>query len=341
MSSTATSNLASLPVTLDDVLAAKRRIHGYCHRTPAFPSRTLSKLIGARVWLKCENLQVGGAFKARGAYNKIARLSPLERQRGVITFSSGNHAQGVARAAQSLAIPCVVVMPLDAPVTKLNATRDTYRAEVVLCGTTSDERRREAEKIARERGMTMIPPFDDEDIVAGQGTVGLEILEDLPEVDAIVIPVGGGGLLSGVAVAVKSQHPHVQIIGVEPTNACAMAKSVEAGQVVAMQPGPTIADGLKPVAPGHIPFIIARELVDRMVQVDDAAIMRATNLLHSRAKLVVEASGAAGVAWLLQARDPSLFDKTIAVILSGGNIDPALYANMTEPARADVQLFDD
>lgn len=334
-------DLAKLPVTLTDVYGAAERIRDYTHLTPLIPSRTFSQMTGARVYLKAENLQVIGAFKARGAFNKILQLSPEQRRAGVITYSSGNHAQAVARAGQALGIKAVVVMPIDAPKPKVEATRDTYGAEVHFCGTTSTERKALAEKFAAERGLTMIPPFDDEQIVAGQGTVGLEILREVPDVDVVLVPVGGGGLLSGVAVAIKSARPRAAVYGVEPETANAMHLSLKAGHLVTIPPSDTEADGLKPVQPGHIPFIISEALVDDVKLIDDARMTAARALLEERSKLVVEPSGAVGLAWLLAQGGPRknpLRGHKVVVILSGGNIDPEYRKRHMGPIQSD--LFD-
>jgi threonine ammonia-lyase medium form len=299
---------------------AHRELGDVIERTPLLSAPWLSEEVGATVRLKCENLQRAGAFKIRGAYTAIARLSPAERSRGVIAYSSGNHAQGVALAAKLFGIRAVVVMPTTSPEVKRAGARG-FGAEVVLEGTTSVERQQRAEAIAAEQGLAIIPAFDHPDIVAGQGTTAIEILDDWPDVETILVPVGGGGLLSGIAAYVKQTRPEIRVIGVEPRTADAMRQSLAAGEPVTIPPARTIADGLMPVRPGDLTFLHAREYVDDIVLVDDDAILDATRRLLSRSKLVVEFSGAATVAALLsRAFDPR--GSQVAAVLSGGNIDP-------------------
>jgi threonine dehydratase len=295
-------------------------------RTPLLPAPWLAEQVGTAVRLKCENLQKAGAFKIRGAYTMISRLSPAERARGVITYSSGNHAQAVALAARLFGVPAVVVMPVTAPAIKVEGAR-RLGAEVVLEGTTSTERHRKALEIGAARSLVVVPPFDHHDIIAGQGTVGLEILADWPEVEAILIPVGGGGMLSGVGAYIKQTHPSCQIIGVEPENADAMFQSRQAGTPVTIDPKPTLADGLMPVRPGDLTFLHAQAFVDDIVRVTDDAIRQATRQLLTNAKLIVEFSGAATVAALLSGAFPHQGRKTVAV-LSGGNLDPAVLGQL-------------
>jgi len=310
----------STVVTPEAILDAAERIRGVVVRTPLLPADWLAEEIGAEVRLKCENLQRGGAFKLRGAYTMISRLPEALRRAGVITYSSGNHAQAVALAARRFGIPAVVVMPVTAPEVKIEGAR-RLGAEVVLEGTTSVERRARAEAIAAERGLTMVPPFDHPDVIAGQGTVGLEILEDWPDVRAVLVPVGGGGLLAGIAAWVRARRPDCAIIGVEPENACAMRRSLNAGQPVTIEPRPTIADGLAPIRPGDLTFAHVRELVDDVVTVDDDAIATAADELLARSKLLVEYSGAAAVAALRAGRYRPAGRPT-AIVLSGGNRRP-------------------
>ncbi len=277
-------------------------------------------------WLKCENLQWVSAFKARGAYHFVSRLSPEERAAGLVTYSSGNHAQAVAFAARAFGIRARIVMPVDAPEVKRDGTR-ALGAEVELAGTTSAERKARAEEILRDEGGVMVPPFDHPDIIAGQGTLGLEIVEQLGtrRPGLVLVPIGGGGLLSGVAAAVLGRCPEARVVGVEAEGAASMARSLEAGEPVTLDRVETIADGLKPVRPGDLTFAHCRALVDRVVTVTEAAIRDAV-LWSFRRRLVVEPSGAAAVAALLQgAIEPPAEGETIAV-LSGGNIDPALLA---------------
>ncbi|HEX6133253.1 MAG TPA: threonine/serine dehydratase [Longimicrobiales bacterium] len=299
---------------------AHRLVNGVADRTPLFPAHWLSDELGAEVRLKCENLQRAGAFKVRGAYTAIARLSEADRARGVIAYSSGNHAQGVALAAKLFGIRAVVVMPTTSPEIKREGAR-RLGAEVVLEGTTSVERQQRAEAIAAERGLTIVPAFDHPDIIAGQGTVGIEILEDWPEVESILVPIGGGGLISGIAAYVRQTRPDIRVIGVEPESADAMKRSIDAGEPVTIPPARTVADGLMPVRPGDLTFAHTREYVADIVRVSDAAIIDATRRLLRESKLVVEFSGAATVAALLaRAFDPN--GSRVAAVLSGGNLDP-------------------
>jgi threo-3-hydroxy-L-aspartate ammonia-lyase len=317
-------------VAVAGIERAARELAGVAHHTPLLPAPALLALAGAdaaaELRLKCENLQAAGAFKIRGAYTAIARLSPEERAQGVIAYSSGNHAQGVALAAQLFGVRAVVVMPTTAPGIKVAGARG-FGAEVVFEGTTSLQRQQRAEAIAAEQGLTIIPAFDHPDIIAGQGTVGLEILADWPAVEAILVPIGGGGLIAGVAAYVKQTRPDVRVIGVEPRTADAMRRSLDAGEPVTIEPPRTIADGLMPVRPGDLTFAHVRAWVDDVVVVDDDAIRRATRLLLTSAKLVVEFSGAATVAALLAGVAPTRGLRTAAV-LSGGNLDPQLLGQL-------------
>jgi threonine dehydratase len=312
-------------VAAESIERAARDLSGIAVRTPLLPAAWLSEELGADIRLKCENLQAAGAFKVRGAYTAISRLSEEERRRGVIAFSSGNHAQGVALAARIFGIRAVVVMPTTAPANKV-AGAERLGGEVVLEGTTSTERQRKAEELAAQQGLTIIPAFDDLDIIAGQGTTGLEIMEQWPETAMVLVPIGGGGLISGVAAWVKHASPATRVIGVEPFTADAMKQSVDAGHPVTIPPARTIADGLMPVRPGDLNLAHVQAFVDDIVRVDDDAIMEATRRLMSASKLVVEFSGAATVAALLSgAVQPAA--RTVA-ILSGGNLDPVRFGAM-------------
>jgi threonine dehydratase len=283
------------------------------------------------LWLKCEPQQPGGAFKIRGATNMLKRLPAEALKRGVITFSSGNHGQAVALAASRLGAPAVIVMPTTAPAVKVTGVK-RWGAEVVLEGTTSVDRRVRAETIAAERGLTMVPPFDHEWIIEGQGTCGLEILEQVPNVDVVVVPIGGGGLASGVAAAIKQSRPGVKVVGVEPAGAAKMTASLAAGHPVTLDSTKTIADGLMPVRPGDITFEHAKTFIDSVVTVDDAAIARAALWLFHEAKQVVEPSGAASVAAALWPGKGSPLENTRAVVvavLSGGNVAPETLAQLS------------
>lgn len=316
-------------VEVADIERAARLLDGVIVRTPLLAAPWLSDELGAEVRLKCENLQRAGAFKIRGAYTALVRLSPTRRAAGVIAYSSGNHAQGVALAARLLGVRAVVVMPTTAPAVKREGAR-RLGAEIVLEGTTSVERQRRAETIAAEQGLTIIPAFDHADVIAGQGTVGLEILQDWAAVDVVLVPIGGGGLISGVAAWLRRAAPHVRVIGVEPEAADAMRQSLAAGAPVTIDAAATIADGLMPVRPGALTFAHARAFVDDVVRVSDAAILDATRRLIVDGRLVVEFSGAATVAALLsRAYDPR--GARVAAVLSGGNID---VQRVFEPAEA-------
>ncbi len=316
-------------VAVDSIRDAAVGLVGVAVRTPLLPSPWLTEELGTEVRLKCESFQPMGAFKLRGAYTMVARLSDEERARGVITYSSGNHAQAVAWAARAFGIDAVIVMPENAPPIKVQGTK-RLGAEVIERGTTSLARREKAEEVQAERGLTMIPPFDHPDIIAGQGTTGLEILEDWPEVAAVVVPIGGGGLISGIAAYVKRARPDVKVIGVEPEGAPAMRRSLDAGEPITLESIDSIADGLVPVRPGDLTFAHARALVDDVVLVGDDAIRDATRGLFLRAKLVVEYSGAATVAALRSGR----VDVTgpVAAVISGGNIDPSIVRDLLAEA---------
>ncbi len=285
-------------------------------------------MVGGGVRLKLENTQRGGAFKFRGAYNFVAGLPEAERARGVITYSSGNHGRAVALAAAEFGVPALVVVPEDAPRVKVEAIR-LSGAEVVREGTTSLERKARAEAIAEERGMVIVPPFDHPDIIAGQGTVGLEIVEDWPEVERVLVPVGGGGLLAGVAAAVRALAPTARVYGVEPRGAAAMHASLAAGRPVELGSVETVADGLKPVRPGELTFAHARELVEDVLVVDDDAILRALAWCAEEWNLMVEPSGAAAAAALLAGACPGGPARTAAVV-SGGNVDASSWAAWVE-----------
>jgi threonine dehydratase len=317
-------------VAVESVEAARRALAGFARRTPLVPWVSGSELVGGAVLLKCENLQVGGAFKVRGAYTFLARRSPAERARGVVTYSSGNHGRAVALAARAFGVRAVVAVPEDIPRAKRAAIL-AAGAEVVEAGRTSLERQRRAEAIARETGALVVPSFDDPDVVAGQGTVALEILDELPDVGTVVVPVGGGGLVAGIAVAVKARRPGARVVGVEPAGAAAMRASLDAGRPVTLERVETVADGLKPVRPGDLTFAIVRETVDDVVTVTDDEILDAVALLFSEAKLVVEPSGAAAVAAIRAGRLGRVPVPVVAVV-SGGNADPGLYRGWLERA---------
>jgi threonine dehydratase len=304
-------------VTSDRISEARERISGVAKITPLID---VSDIAGRPLRLKLESLQPGGAFKIRGAYNMIAQLPEAERERGVITYSSGNHGQAVAIAARALGVPAVVVMPTTAPRIKIDGAK-SFGAEVVFEGTTSLHRQARAEQIAAQRGLTMVPPFDHAWIIEGQGTLGLEILEQCDEVGTVLVPIGGGGLISGVAAAIKEGRPDVQIVGVEPAGAASMKNAIDAGEIRTLDGARSIADGLMAVRPGELTFAHVRRFVDRLVTVDDAEIAAAVRWLFERAKVVAEPSGAATVAAALRA--DAAYTPTVIAVVSGGNLDPA------------------
>ncbi|OFW11702.1 MAG: hypothetical protein A3H96_03085 [Acidobacteria bacterium RIFCSPLOWO2_02_FULL_67_36] len=304
-------------VSLDDIRAAAERVKPVARVTPLVD---VSEAAGAPLFLKCESLQPGGAFKIRGAYNMVAQLTGDQRRRGVITFSSGNHGQAMALAARHLGAPAVVVMPTTAPAIKVEGAKG-FGAEVIFAGTTSIDRRRRAEAEAAARGLTMVPPFDHEWIIAGQGTAGLEILDQLPSVGVVLVPIGGGGLIAGVAAAIKQLRPAVKVVGVEPAGAAAMKASVDAGHAVTLDKTETIADGLMPVRPGDLTFAHVQKYVDRIVTVSDPQIVDAVLWLFSKAKIVAEPSGAASVAAALAGMaDDLAAGSPVVAIVSGGNM---------------------
>ncbi|MFJ9827550.1 threonine ammonia-lyase [Streptomyces sp. NPDC101160] len=311
------------PLILDDVRGAQKMLHGVARVTAMEGSRHLSALLGTPVHLKCENLQRTGSFKLRGAYVRIAGLRPEQRAAGVVAASAGNHAQGVALASHLLGVHATVFMPVGAPLPKVAATRE-YGAEVRLHGHVVDETLAAAEEYARETGAVFIHPFDHPDIIAGQGTVGLEILEQCPEVRTILVGVGGGGLVAGIGLAVKSVRPDVRVVGVQAEGAAAYPPSLAAGHPVAIDAPVTMADGIKVGRPGDVPFGLVQEYVDEVRTVSEDALSSALLLCLERAKLVVEPAGASTVAALLA--DPAAFhgQGPVVAVLSGGNVDPLL-----------------
>jgi threonine dehydratase len=320
-------------VTLQDVRAAQSLLHGIAVRTPLFEWTGVGDQ--RKLYLKLENLQPIGAFKLRGAYNKVASLTDDERRRGVISYSSGNHAQGVAYAARALGVKAIIVMPGNAPKNKLDATA-ALGAEIVVVGPSSEERRLRAEQLAAEHGYAIVPPYNDEKIIAGQGTVGLEILEDLPNVETVLVPVGGGGLISGVSAAIKLSntelsHPQVKVIGVEPELAADAQASLRAGRIVsspAEQVSQTLADGLRTQSIGAINFEHIRAYVDDIVSVTEDEIREAMRALSANAKTLAEPSGAVAAAAFLFHPDELPDTEINVAVISGGNIDPKLLAEL-------------
>jgi len=320
-------------VSLDDIRAAQNLLHGIAVRTP------LVEWTGAtdrrKLYLKLENLQPIGAFKLRGAYNKVASLSDEERHRGVISYSSGNHAQGVAYAARALGVKAIIVMPGNAPKNKLDATA-ALGAKIVIVGPSSEERRLRAEELAAEHGYAIVPPYNDEKIIAGQGTVGLEILEDLPDVETVLVPVGGGGLISGISAAIKLRNPKVKVIGVEPELAADARASLRAGRIVSFaseQVSQTLADGLRTQSIGAINFEHIRAYVDDIVSVTEDEIREALRALSANAKTLAEPSGAVAVAAFLFHADELPKTKINVAVISGGNIDPKLLAELRKSQK--------
>lgn len=306
---------------ISDIQLAATKLKPYIHRTPLLSSKTLSEIIGSEIRLKPENLQRAGSFKIRGALNKLLSLSPEQRSSGVVAFSSGNHAQGVALGSKLLNIKATVIMPEESMQIKVEATK-AYGAEVIQSGVTAATRSQVAKDIVEKTGATMVPPFDDPFIVAGQGTIGLEIFEDWSEVQTVIVPMGGGGLSSGVTLALTSLNPKIRVYAVEPATGNDGQQSLRAGKIINIDPPQTIADGARTVAIGEIPFSIIRERITDIVTVSDEALLEAIKILALYSKLVVEPTGALSVAALLQKQIPNP-GKTVA-ILSGGNIAPEI-----------------
>jgi threonine dehydratase len=318
--------MAPGPVGPEDVAAAREVLAPILAPTPLLRSRVLSDRLGGPVFLKCENLQRTGSFKARGAYLRIARLTDSERSRGVVAASAGNHAQGVAFAAAMLGAKATVIMPEGAPLPKIEATR-SYGADIITRGQTVDDALAEALAYASERGAVFIHPFDHPDVVAGQGTVGLEIMEQCPGVRTIAVPVGGGGLAAGIAVAAQGADPAVRLVGVQAQAVAPFPASLAAGHPVRVAPAPTMADGIAVGRPGEIPFAILAALADRvMLTVSEENLSRGLLLCLERAKQLVEPAGVAGVAALLE--HPGVFEPPVVAVLSGGNIDPLLLSKV-------------
>ncbi|HVV77072.1 MAG TPA: threonine ammonia-lyase [Mycobacteriales bacterium] len=310
-----------MTVELSDIEAAASLLSDVIRRTPVEPSRSLGRRVGGDVWLKCENLQRTGSFKIRGAYVRIARLSDDERRAGVVAASAGNHAQGVALAADLLGTPAVVFMPEGAPIPKVQATRD-YGAEIRFAGSTVDEALQAAKAYAEQTGSVLIHPFDHPDVVAGQGTVGLELVEQIPDLRTVVVSAGGGGLVSGIAVAVKSQRPDVRVVAVQAAGAASLPGSLRSGHPVPLDTMATMADGIAVGCPGALPLELISKYVDDVVTVSEDALARGLLFCLERAKLVVEPAGAAGVACALEHAES--LEAPVAVVLSGGNVDPLL-----------------
>jgi threonine dehydratase len=321
-----------LAVGIDDIRAAAARLAGVAHRTPVLTSRTLDARTNARVFLKAENFQRMGAFKFRGAYNRLAQLTDDERRRGVVAFSSGNHAQGVALSAQLLGVAATIVMPDDAPAAKLAATRG-YGAEVITYDRATMNRAELAETIAAERGAVVVPPYDDERIVAGQGTAALELIEETGPLDVLAVCLGGGGFLAGSAIAATALAPGIAVYGVEPAAGDDWLQSWNAGSRISIPVPQTIADGQQTQAPGELTWPIARALGAGIVTVSDDELLDAMRFAFERLKIVLEPSGASALAAVLFGKI-DVAGKRVGVMLSGGNVDPRIFARALErPAR--------
>lgn len=317
-----------MKLNLDSVKQASENIKGVIRKTPMFYSSTLSLETGLNVYLKCENKQKTGAFKLRGAYNKIINLSEEEKEKGVIASSAGNHAQGVAYAATKLGINSTIFMPETAPLSKVNATRG-YGAEVVQYGEVYDECYKKAIEVQEQTNATFIHPFNDEEVMAGQGTIALEILEELPETDAIVVPIGGGGLISGIAVAAKALKPKIKIIGVQPEIIASAKASLEKGKLVTLPGVKSLADGISVCTPGNIAFEYIKKYVDEIVTVSEDEIAYGIFHLVERGKLVCEGAGASTVAAILSDKI-NMPNKNVVAVLSGGNIDIAILSKIID-----------
>ncbi|MBE1577578.1 pyridoxal-phosphate dependent enzyme [Amycolatopsis roodepoortensis] len=313
------------PVTIDDIRDAAARLAGVAHRTPVVRSRTLDELVGAEVFIKCENLQRVGAFKFRGAYNAASRLSPEQLAKGIAAYSSGNHAQAVALAAKELGSSAVILIPEDTPQSKKDATAG-YGAEIVTYDRYTGDRVAIGEALAADRGLALIPPYEHPHVIAGQGTAALELLEDTESLDTLVVPVGGGGLIAGSSTAAKAVRPGIRVIGVEPAEGDDTKRSLDAGERVSIPVPRTIADGQAASIPGELTFSINRRLVDDIALVTDDQVRDAMRFAFERLKLVIEPSGATGLAALLSGRVPA--SGRVGVIISGGNVSPERFAEL-------------
>jgi threonine dehydratase len=319
------------PLTLEDVRAAAHRLAGRIVRTPVLTSEAWDHASHLRLFFKCENLQMAGSFKIRGALNRLLMLSPAERRRGVLAFSSGNHAQGVALAARTVSTTAVIVMPTDAPAPKVDATR-TYGAQIVTYDRLREDREAIARRLAEETGRVLVPPFDDYAIMAGQGTAALELLEEIPDLDALVAPIGGGGLMAGCSTAGRALRPGMAIFGVEADTANDTYLSLHKGERVTIPPPPTIADGIRITTPGALTFPILQANLSDIALVTDDEIRTAVRSLAVNLKVVVEPTGAVSAAATLGGRLRLPAGARVGVILSGGNIDPALLAEIVVTA---------
>jgi threonine dehydratase len=319
----------TLAISYQDVAAAAQRLAGVAHRTPVMTSRTANELTGAELFFKCENFQRMGAFKVRGAYNSLAQFSAEQRRAGVVAFSSGNHAQAIALSARLLGMPAAIVMPHDAPPIKIEATRG-YGAEVLLYDRYKEDREAIGQQLARERGMTLIPPYDHPQVMAGQGTAALELMQDVGRLDLLLVCVGGGGLISGCAVAAHHLQPECRVIGVEPEAGNDVQQSLRRGEIVHIEVPRTIADGAQTQQPGRYTFPVIQALVADVVTVSDEALTRALRFFAGRMKIVVEPTGCLGAAAAFEGV-VDVRGRRVGVILSGGNVDMARYATLLTP----------
>src|SRR5262245_6412518 len=323
-------------LTLEDVRAAARRLQGRIHRTPVISSQSWDDATGYQVFFKCECLQRTGSFKIRGALSRLSVLTTEERQRGVVAFSSGNHAQGVALAARIVGATAIICMPTDAPRPKLEATRN-YGAEIVLYDRQKDDREALGRKIAADTGRVLVPPFDDLAVMAGQGTLALELLEDVPSLDCLVSPVGGGGLMAGCSTVARALFPGMHVFGVEPATGNDTFLSLKQGKRVDIPPPSTIADGVRITTPGVLTFPILQRTLTDILLVSDEEILEAVRYLVFRARIVVEPTGAVGAAAVLAGKLPVPPGSRVGVILSGGNVDPDLLVEIISSGRTERQ----
>lgn len=323
--------MTAMPISFDDVAAAHDRLRGVAHRTPVLTSSTANALSGAQLYFKCENFQRMGAFKFRGAYNSIAQFTPAQKAGGVITFSSGNHAQAIALSAKLLGVKAVIVMPEDAPAVKVEATRG-YGGEVVFYNRYTEDREALGRRLAAERGLTLIPPYDHPHVMAGQGTAAKELIEEVGELDLLLVCLGGGGLLSGCAVAARALSPRCTIVGVEPEAGNDGQRSLRSGEIVHIDTPKTIADGAQTQHLGQYTFAVIRQLVDDIATVSDAELVETMKFFASRMKIVVEPTGCLAAAAALQGK-VDVKGKRVGVIVSGGNVDLMRFAELVSAAQ--------
>ncbi|AIN20040.1 pyridoxal-phosphate dependent enzyme family protein [Yersinia rochesterensis] len=320
--------MAPLVISYDDIIQAHQRIAGFALKTPVLTSSTANEQTGAQLFFKCENFQHMGAFKFRGAYNALVKLSPEQQAKGVIAFSSGNHAQAIALSARKLGIRAVIVMPKDAPAAKIAATRG-YGGEVVLYDRYLEDREAISRKLAQEQGLSLIPPYDHPDVMAGQGTAAKELFEEVGELDVLLVPLGGGGLLSGCATVAKALYPNCQVFGVEPAAGNDGQQSFRSGKIVKIDTPVTIADGAQTQALGHYTFPVIQEWVDNILTASDDQLISAMKFFASRMKIVVEPTGCLGAA-VAFGDELDLRGKRVGVIISGGNVDLARLAHFID-----------